>query len=69
MAKTLVAQYRPNLGPSEFSLSNLTLYLPCIFKWDMFNKHQLMHINFFHNSLFLKYNVKFTNYVIILATF
>ena len=26
---------------------NLTLYLPCIFKWDMFNNHQLMHINFF----------------------
>jgi hypothetical protein len=23
---------------------NLTLYLPCIFKWDMFNNHQLMHI-------------------------
>jgi hypothetical protein len=21
----------------------------------MFNKHQLMHINFFHNSLFLKF--------------
>jgi hypothetical protein len=28
-------------------LLNLTLYLPCIFKWDMFNNHQLMHINFF----------------------
>jgi hypothetical protein len=25
---------------------NLTLYLPCIFKWDVFKNHQLMHINY-----------------------
>jgi hypothetical protein len=36
-------------------VSLLTLYLPCIFNYDMFNKHQLMHINFIHNSLLLKF--------------